>query len=82
MCPQTAFPLQKSAADKSRLHRGRREADGAPAFHGLGESQAVPAAVQVSRGQQPTGERLRSCLSAGTPSHSLGATVITRRRLR
>lgn len=44
------LPLQKPAAHKSCVHGGRREAYGAAAFHGLGESQAVSAPVQASRG--------------------------------
>lgn len=42
------FQLQKSVAHKSCVYRRWREAHGAVAFHGLGESQAVPAAVQAS----------------------------------
>lgn len=41
--------FQKLAAYQSRMHRGWREAYGAVAFHGLGEPQAVLAAVQASR---------------------------------
>lgn len=44
------FLFQKFAADKSRVYRRWREAHGAVAFHGLGEPQALSAAVQASRG--------------------------------
>lgn len=38
------------------MHRGRGEAHGAAAFHGVGKSQTLPAAVQAGRGEQPSGE--------------------------
>lgn len=44
------FLFQKFAADKSGVYRRWREAHGAVAFHGLGEPQALSAAVQASRG--------------------------------
>lgn len=44
------FLFQKSAANKSCVYRRWREAHGAVAFHGLGESQALSAAVQASWG--------------------------------